>query len=222
MRFVCCLSFMFMLFPCLIWGQHKPDIEDVSVKALRVQDSMLISIKTSAPQMQLSFLMQGMQIIIRDSAECPVISIAHPNARMVRDKIKHHPNEVKAMHKQTDEEVRPDLLPLISALNDTCCVANCYDGLPINCSHTITLDKINGGMTFAIYIVPPSFILLQNSILVEIVSSPLEMKSEFEGRRLSQENRMPPGGMGQPPIGNNDQNRIVHFTKMVQIENSNK
>ena len=222
MKFVHSIFFMFVLSPCLLWGQQNSDIEDVSIHAFRTQDSLLITITTSVPRIQLSFLMQGMKITIQDTLKNSTLSIEHPNARMVKNKIKHHPNEVKAMHRQTGDEVRPDLLPLISALNDTCCVASSFDGQPISCSHSIVLDKTSGEMIFEIFIIPPSSILLQDSIVAEIISSPVEIKSEFEGRRLSQENRMPPSGMGQPPKSNNDQNRITRFCKMLQIENSNE
>ena len=166
--------------------------------------------------------MQGLKITILDTLKQPAISIELPNAKMVKDKIKHHPNEVKAMHKTGGDEVRPDLLPLISALNDTCSEANSFDNQSISCSHTIVLDKINGGMTFAVCILPSNSILLQDSILVEVLSSPMETKSKFEGRRLSQENRMPPGGMGQPPKGNNEQSRTIRILKMVSIESDNE
>lgn len=217
MKLACRLFFLFVLSPCLMWGQHKHDIEDVAIDASRNIDSLHITITTAIPKMQLSFLMQGLRITILDSLKHPDISIELPNAKMVRDKIKHHPNEVKAMHRTMGDEVRPDLLPLISALNDTCCKANCLHNQAISCSHTIALDKTNGEMTFAVCILSESGILFQDSILVEILSSPMEMKSEFEGRRLSQENRMPPGGMGQPPKGTKDQSRIIRFSKMVRI-----
>lgn len=222
MKFIYTFSLFFVLFPFSVWGQHKKGVEDILVYALRTQDTLRITTITSVPKIQLSFLMQGLRITILDTLKHPAISISFPDAGMVRDKIKHHPNEVKAMHRQTGDEVRPDLLPLIYALNDTCCVATSYDGQPISCSHSIVLDKTSGEMIFELSIIPPSSILLQDSIVVEIISSPVEIKSEFEGQRLSQENRMPPSGMGQPPKSNKDQNRISRFCKMLQIENSNE
>lgn len=222
MKFNYTFSLFFVLFPLLAWGQPQKDVEDILVDALRTQDSLRLTITTTIPKTQLSFLMQGLRITILDSLKHPVVSIELPNAKMIRDKIKHHPNEVKAMHRMAGDEVRPDLLPIITALNDTCSKVNSFDSQEISCSHLITLDKTNGEMTIAVCILSVSSILLQDSILVEILSSPMEMKSEFEGRRLSQENQMPPGGMGQPPKSNNDQNRIIRFCKMLQIENSNE
>lgn len=222
-KFRCSTIVVLLLCLCHVYG-HKPAnlAEDAQIRVVAHHDSLNIRLITSDPSFQLSALMQGLHFNLHDSALCQVVEIVLPNAKMVRNKIKHHPNEVKAMHKQAGEEVRPDLLPLISALNDTCCIATSCEGHPISCSHIISLNKTNGEMTFSLCILPPNNISLQDSVMVEVQSSPIEMRPEFEGRRLSQENRMPPGGMGQPPIGNNDQNRIAHFTKMVQIENSNK
>lgn len=203
-------------------GQYNLDIEDVAIDASCSKDSLHVNITTSVPKIQLSFLMQGLRITILDSLKHPAITIELPNAKMVRDKIKHHPNEVKAMHRTAGEEVRPDLLPLISALNDTCSKATSFDYQTISCSHTIVLDKTNGEMTFAVCILSSSSILLKDSFWVEIFSFPIETKSEFDGRRLSQENRMPPGGMGQPKKGNNNHNRNIRFLKMVSIENCNE
>ena len=218
MKLVCRLFLIFVLFPFSVWGQHKLGVDDISLNALRTQDTLHIMITTSVPKMQLSFLMQGLNFTIQDSIKHPIISIEFPNARMVRDKIKHHPNEVKAMHKTTGDEVRPDLLPLIAALNDTCCIANGCDGLPICCSHTIALDKTSGEMTFSVSILPDSDIFLQDSVSVEILSSPIDMKSEFEGRKLSQENQMPPGGMGQAPANGQDSNRTIRLMRKIHIE----
>ena len=221
MKLACWLFILFVLSPCLMWGQHKPDIEDVAISASRNQDTLHITIIAIIPKLQLSFLMQGLGITILDSLGHPAISVELPNAKMVRDKIKHHPNEVKAMHKMEGDEVRPDLLPLISALNDTCSKVNSFDNQAIKYFHLITLDKTNGEMTFSVCIFPSNSIILQDSIYIEVLSSPIEIKSEYEGRKLSHENRMPPGGMGQPPKGNNDQSRIIHILKKVSVENGN-
>lgn len=75
-----------------------------------------------------------------------------------------------------------------------------------------------GWLPFNVCIFPASSILLQDSILVEVLSSPMGMKSEYEGRKLSQENRMPPGGMGQPPTNGRDASRTTHLMQKVYIE----
>lgn len=73
-------------------------------------------------------------------------------------------------------------------------------------------------MSFSISMLPSERILLQDSILVDIISSPLDMNSEFEGRRLSKENQMPPGGMGQAPTNRDDSSRKTRLVQKVYIE----
>jgi len=218
MNHFCRLLCLFMLFPNHVLGQHKLDIEDVAIEAWQSQDSLHITIATSIPKMQLSFLMQGMKITIMDTLKHQTLSVELPNARMVKNKIKHHPNEVKAMHRATGDEVRPDLFPLISALNDTCSIAESNDNQVIRCSHIIMLDKTIGEMTFDVCLLLPNSILLHDTVLVEILSSPVEVNVEFDGRRLSQENRMPPDGMGQPPKNICDQARVIRFSEIIQIK----
>lgn len=215
----CSIIIVLLLCLCHIYGHKPANLADViNIQVTCHQDSLTIRLITDVPSHQLSFLMQGLHVNLYDSASNLAIEIKFPNARMVRDKIKHHPNEVKAMHRQAGDEVRPDLLPLISALNDTCCIANGSNGLPICCSHAIALDKTNGEMTFSVNILPDSDIFLQDSVSVEILSSPIDMKSEFEGRKLSQENQMPPGGMGQAPANGQDSNRTIRLTRKINIE----
>lgn len=212
-----------VLLPLFLMGQHvDKTIDNIYIKGLLRHDTLCLSIATIVPNFQLSFLMQGMNINIKDSVLNTKISIQLPNAKDVKEKIHHHPNEVKAMHRHVGDEIRPDLLPLISALNDTCCRINSFDNQTITCSHAIVLNKENGEMIFNVYILPVGSIFPQDSVFVEILSSPMEMKSEFEGRRLSQENRMPTGGMGQPPKSDNDQNRIIRISKKMKIENCNE
>lgn len=213
------LFLLCMLLPQLLLGQHTDEVSDsIYVKGKSFKDTLSIAITSNAPKYQLSFLMQGMQISIKDSAMNTIALLKLPNAKDVRERVKRHPNEVKAMHRQPGNEVRPDLEPLISMLNKTIGFAENGKGDTIEFRHIICIDKEQGVLNFSILLPHFTNIQMNDSIWLEINSRPTEIQEEFSGRHLSRENRRPPGGLGQAPNTMSDISRNIHFKKKIIIE----
>ena len=193
--------------------------EGISMDVFRSADTLFVNIETDSPANQLSFLMQGLSICVKDTASAKELFVVHlPNAQMVKHKVKHHPNEVKAMLKNDSSEIRPDLQPLISALNDTLSVLK-KDTVLQSCNHRITLDRENGIISIRVNI-PIAFISVPDMVFLEISSSPMRIgnRKEFEGTRMSTENRMQKGGLGSEPNSMKDQKRIITYGKNVLIK----
>ena len=193
--------------------------EGISMDAYRLADTLFVNIVTDNPTNQLSFLMQGLSICMKDTASANELFVVNlPNAQMVKRKVKHHPNEVKAMLKNDSSEIRPDLQPLISALNDTTSVLK-KDTVLQSCNHIITLDRENGVITIRVSIPIDSF-SVPEVVFLEINSSPMRIgnRKEFEGKRMSLENRMVKGGIGSEPNSLQDQKRIIKYGKNVLIK----
>lgn len=213
------LSFLLcVLLSVCSWGQHANSIADsIYSTAYLHRDTLQISLCTSNPKAQMSFLMQGMSINIMDSTQNNIISVALPNAGMVRNQLKHHPNEVKAMHKREGSEVRPDLFPLVSALNKVSAQMIGGDSIIGQCRHFIELDKEKGCLCFSVYIPTHRFIIPCDSLLLDITSSLKTSyhRVEFDGLHLSRENRMPPNGLGNAPTETNAREREIRMTKGV-------
>ena len=215
------LFVLFTLCSCQAYAQQSTGATtDANIRILGNQDTLTLRIITIDPRTQLSFLMQGIHIVLRDTSMNYIASLDFPNASMVRDKIHHHPNEVKAMHGQNGNEVRPDLLPLISALNDTCSVARDGVGDYISCKHLISLDKSTGNMTFEIGLLVSCNKYPGDMVFVEVLSTPTVLNTEFSGRMLSQENQMPPGGMGQAVANVHDNRRNIRINNKIHVEDT--
>ena len=139
---------------------------------------------------------------------------------MVRDKIKRHPNEVKATIRRDGSERRPDLQPLISALNDTVSTVQYNNDSIIGSRHKILLNRESETLEFSINIPRRSILCNQKTItlIVESTQSSMFDSPEFIGKRLSKENKMPPGGLGQTSNTQNDSNRNFKITKTIKIQ----
>lgn len=200
------------------WGQHANSIADsIYSTAYLHRDTLQISLCTSNPKAQMSFLMQGMRINIMDSTQNNIISVVLPNAGMVRNQLKHHPNEVKAMHQKEGTEVRPDLFPLVSALNTVPAQMVVGDSVIGRCRHLIEIDKENASLCFSVSVPTNSLIIPYDSLLLDIASSlnKASQRVEFDGLRLSLENHMPPNGLGNAPTATNAREREIKITKKV-------
>jgi len=165
----------------------------------------------------MSFLMQGIVINIKNSNNNT--SIIYPNAGIVKHQVKRHPNEVKAMHHQEGNEVRPDLFPLVTALNEVPAKIIMGDSVIGQCKHDIKLEKKKGNICFSLFI-PTSYVPFpKDSLLLDITSSMNEgsYETEFKGQRLSRENRMPPNGLGNVPVEKNIKERIIRVQKSITI-----
>lgn len=81
-------------------------------------EEIVLSVETADPVALRAFLMQGLSLTIPTLDMLDSTRITFPSARDVSSKIKRHPGEVKATLKDNNEK-RPDIRPLLAALNDT-------------------------------------------------------------------------------------------------------
>ncbi len=189
--------------------------EDMSAPAVSAQvngDNITWTVTTTNPKHQLSFLMQGLTITAGSGSQN--LTFRFPDARMVRDKVKRHPNEVKPTFTadSVGQETRPDLLPLITALNDTTAT---IDGKPTR-QFNIALDRETTKLTFTATTAKGDF---AGETAVSITSAPpQQMGREFTGNNLSNQphQHQNPGGLGEAPQSPNDSSRnIEHKTTVI-------
>lgn len=179
--------------------------DSTDVKVCELNDSLEIQITAYKIETQLTFLMQGLNIRVEQP---DTVTLCFPSGPMVKDKVKRHPNEVKAMlatqrkrqeeHDSLNNVVRPDVLPLVAALNDTTATISTHGILYSTHGFNIYVDRDNAIMVFSIK-VPVCWVNTKEEKLdLCIYSIPDgESKLEFDGRRLSDERAPRPNGLGE-------------------------
>lgn len=219
-------NFIIMLFlvlaPTTVLGQGKitTSSDSLTIEAMSENDTLSIRMTTNNPKVQMSFLMQGFNVYFcnEDSISCCYAIM--PNAGMVRNLLSRHPNEVKASLAQGGQrEIRPNLEPLITALNTVPATLIVNDCAKIDCKHYISLFKDKGLISFLVSI-PCQYIDCKNdSVVIRIVSQPSDIigNREYVGTRLSRENQMPSNGLGNAPKSPTDNNRIISIKRRIAI-----
>ena len=216
---------MFLILFCLVCTccsahQARQSNDGISVSACIISDSIKITVESDCPEYQMSFLMQGLIIYMVDSLKSDTVTISFPNARMVRHKMKRHPNEVKAMLDENQKERRPDLQPLVSALNETSMIILYKYNSNCTLFPNIQLNKDKGSIKFSVKF--PNVLNLYTSDIVTIIAKTSQFEQfnlpEFEGIHLSKESKMRPGGLGQNSNTQNDSNRNFIITQTIRIQ----
>lgn len=202
-RFI--IVIIFLLASVLLSAQSSvPD--SIIVKALQNGDSITIQLAVYQIETQLTFLMQGLSITV---VQPDTLMMSFPSAEMVKNKVKRHPNEVKAvLEKQRKQQpgqdsinhiVRPDVQPLVAALNDTTATICYQNNKVVTRNYKIDVNREEAIMTFSfklhkIYISPIDGFL--NVSLFSVPPSKSD-RAEFGGKRLSNENSPHPNGLGE-------------------------
>lgn len=180
--------------------------DSIEVKATEQHDSVEIRITAYKIETQLTFLMQGLNICV---GQTDTVALSFPSAPMVKNKVKRHPNEVKAVlesgrkrqgagHDSINHVVRPDVLPLVAALNDTTATITRHGATEATHGFSIVVDRENAVMAFSIK-VPTDYVDVKVAQLDLCISSiPVDVyRQEFTGKRLSGENSPRPNGLGE-------------------------
>lgn len=212
---------IFSCFTCInVTASTVNDTTAIRATACYVADSLEISVTIIDSKLQLTALMQGLTVNIEESNN----RMTFPSAPMVRHKMKRHPNEVKASFKDKEnkEEIKPDLMPLIAALNDT--IAFVTDGHDSTQMHAykqfrIELDKQLSLVTFIIRIPYRYACCKTNTISIVMFSSPTYLydKEEFTGKRRSSERSPNERGLGHASYSKNDKSRTFRIKQVVDI-----
>ena len=205
--------------------------DSIDVKVTECHDSVEISVTAYRIETQLTFLMQGLNIII----ERPdTLTLSFPSAPMVRSKVKRHPNEVKAVlesqrkrqgagHDSINHVVRPDVLPLVAALNDTTATISHHGTTETTHGFKIDVDRENAIMVFSIKVPVCYFDTKEAKLFLCIYSIPVgENRQEFTGKRLSDENSPRPNGLGEGFRKGDSASRTFRKTLSVIIYKDNE
>lgn len=184
---------------------HDVNTDDVDVIVLENEDSISIKLTALKIETQLAFLMQGLNISVLQE---DTLTLSFPSALVVRDRVKRHPNEVKAELSSTkgrrigndsiNQVIRPDVQPLVAALNDT--TANLkHQNTNIDIrTFEIDVDVENELMTFSIHFSKKYILDNSDEICLSISSIPNDNnRKEFTGKRLSSEKQKNPNGLGE-------------------------
>jgi len=180
--------------------------DSIDVKASEQHDSVEIRITAYKIETQLTFLMQGLNILIEQP---DTVTLSFPSAPMVKNRVKRHPNEVKAVlasqrkrqeegHDSINRVVRPDVLPLVAALNDTTATISHHGTTEVAHGFKIDVDRENAIMVFSIKVPVCYFDAKETKHGLCIYSIPVgENRREFTGKRLSDETSPRPNGLGE-------------------------
>ncbi len=207
----------------------EPD--SIKIRVIEFDDSIAFKLNISQIETQLTFLMQGLDILV---IQPDTLKMSFPNAAMVRNKVKRHPNEVKAVlasgrgqqgQDSINHVVRPDVQPLVTALNDTTAVVN-YKGENVNIrSFLIDVDRDKAEMTFTIK-TERGFVNKTDGMVDLILSSVPQIhmgdREEFAGKRLSDENAPQPNGLGEGLRKEDASKRTLLKKISVTIEKANE
>lgn len=167
----------------------------------------IVSVSTSDPIALRTLIMQGFTLNL-SGAKRYIVEI--PSAKDVEGNISHHPGEVKATM-QGNQEKRPDIRPVIDALNkvDAQIFANgkkvgtaksfrtAIDPTTGTLSYSVTLSKVYG-MDFPVNIT--------------LISKPQLDNDEFQNGNFANRNegqRPQPFGVGQPQRPNDGQKEMT-------------
>ena len=193
--------------------------DSIEAMAIEQEDSIVLKVTAYKIETQLTFLMQGLTIRIEQP---DTLALVFPSAKMVKHKVKRHPNEVKAVlasqrklhgtgHDSIHQVVRPDVQPLVVALNDTTATAK-YKGSTIETrSFHIDVDRERAIMTFDAKI-PRDYLNIANGTIVFTILSipPNGDLQEFDGKRLSGDKAPTPNGLGEGIKKGDDTSRTIY------------
>lgn len=206
---------------------HNQLSDTITVEAFDCGDSIKFQITVYKIEIQMTFLMQGLNIQI---IQPDTTTISFPSALLVKDKVKRHPNEVKAtllsqtstrsFERDSANQVRrPDVRPLIAALNDTDAIISHNHIIMQTTNFNIGIHLEKTVMTFSVSL-PSNFIDITNdTISVCISSTPAfkGVKEEYTGNRLSKKHIPTPKGLGEGIKKEDFPSRIIkrHITSKI-------
>lgn len=183
----------------------------ISISQSYSENELSLSVSTTDPVALRTLIMQGFKLSIC-MGKADTIYLLYPSAKDVEQSIKHHPGEVKATIKDNHER-RPDLRPVIAALNDSKiklvngCDTTIIDRLLVN------IDTGSGELSYTVSL--PCTVVTSKVSTVILHSLPTEQmvnKDEFSSqgyRSYSYESQEQPFGAGKTI---KDSYRTINYT----------
>lgn len=223
MRYYILISFI--MAACHLSSQNlNPDSVKAEVES--VGDNLYFKVTAYQIETQLTFLMQGVTVSV---IQPDTLIMSFPSAMMVRNKVKRHPNEVKAVltsrkrqeigRDSMNHVVRPDVQPLVAALNDTTAIVVYQGKNKTTRNFNIDVDRDKAIMSFSFGLNKKYFSNNNETINLLISSLPLSKgeRTEFLGKKLSGENAPRPNGLGEGIKKEDVQKRTFQKTISVRI-----
>lgn len=218
------IIFILLTFPYDLLFAHENKADSIDVIVVEDEDTISIKLTAFKIETQLAFLMQGLNINV---VQKDTLTLSFPSAAIVRNKVNRHPNEVKAELSSTragkigndsiNQVIRPDVQPLVVALNETTAILKQQSiNIPIH-SFRIGVDVENELMTFTIKF--HKKYILDNSDKISLIISSIPLvgsRKEFFGRRLSSEKQKNPNGLGEGIRKEDIEKRS--FYKMIEVK----
>lgn len=188
---------------------------EITLNRSVVEDGIQLSLETSAPIALRTLLMQGFQLYLYGEKTDTTI-VAFPSAKDVSDKISHHPGEVKATL-QGEKEKRPDMRPLVAALNKANVIVTKIGLHPVSLKkgYEVSINPSNGVLSYSV-IVPYNYII-DGGNFITLFSRPnavMVETGEFSGQGFtnrSTEHRL-------QPFGVNEKNGIAEHYKTIKLQ----
>lgn len=182
--------------------------QNVSV-GLGVSDNANFSftVSTIDPVVLRTFIMQGFSLDFSGQYE---YSVRVPCAKDVEKEISHHPGEVKATM-QGDNEKRPDIRPVLEALNnvDVFIYAKGKKAGKVK-KFNVSIDPVTGQLLYAITL--PNIYSMDLPVTVTLTSrGDIERDELVPGRfqNRNESDRPQPFGVGQPSRPNDSQKELT-------------
>lgn len=199
----CCCSAKREIIPY----QQSHNNQNVSV-GLEVNDNsnFTFTVSTVDPIVLRTFIMQGFSL---DFSGNFAYSIKVPSAKDVEKDITHHPGEVRASM-QGDHEKRPDISPVLVALNKED-VFIYSQGKKVGKvkKFNVSIDQATGLLHYSITL--PNIYSMDLPVSVTITSKREAEVDEFASGQFTDRNeseRPQPFGIGQPPHPNDNQKEL--------------
>ncbi len=163
-------------------------------------------VSTEDPVVLRTLVMQGFYLTFSGEHE---YMVKVPSAKDVENLISHHPSEVKATL-QGNQEKRPDIRPVLEALNKTD-VFIYLKGKKAGKvkKFNVNIDPANGTLTYSIML--PNIYTMDLPLSVNLLSRREVENDEFhEGQQLNRNTseRPQPFGVGQPARPNDNQKEL--------------
>ena len=177
-------------------------------------EGIVLSVETADPVALRAFLMQGLSLTIPNLDMLDSTRITFPSARDVSPKITRHPGEVKATLKDNKEK-RPDIRPLLVALNDTTTCIEVRNQRNYVHDYQIEVEPNTGTIRYSVTLPAKKFHTIDEVLLTSKPDNQLVNQGEMfsrEIRRPMQEPQKAPFG-SENSMGESSTHRYIeiHF-----------
>lgn len=185
---------------------------EISLQCEGTDGGVQLSLQTADPVALRTLLMQGFQLYVC-GATSDTTEVSFPSARTVSSLISHHPGEVKATV-QGEREKRPDMRPLVAALNKAAVVIS-RNGLvcdSLRDGYEVSINPSDGTLSYQI-ILPENYVAEgKYSIILKSQPDQRVMEDdEFSSQgfiKRSTENRPQPLGANERGGESNQRKKI--------------